>query len=110
MELDIYLPREKLALEYQGQQHYTDIHTLGPQWIQREKDEEKRKQCSKKGITLIEVPFWWDFTISGLMTEIHLERPDLIPFSGHTESLVGKPSQDISKGSLCIFDYKSSIR
>ena len=35
--------------------------------LQKKKDEEKRTLCKEKGITLIEVPFWWDKQKSSLV-------------------------------------------
>jgi hypothetical protein len=60
MELDVFLPRERLAFEYQGQVHFEDIYSLGILWKQKEVDARKRGLCKEKGITLIEVPYWWD--------------------------------------------------
>jgi hypothetical protein len=77
VELDIYLPTERLAFEYQGEHHFYDIYALGPQWYQQERDEEKRKVCKELGITLIEIPYWWDRTNESLMATIHNYRPDL---------------------------------
>ena len=56
MELDVYLPQKLLAFEYQGQQHYFDVYSMGNLWIQKERDKEKKKACTEKGITLIEIP------------------------------------------------------
>jgi hypothetical protein len=82
MELDVYLSDKQLAFEYQGEQHYYDIYTLGNRWVQMQIDEEKRQACKEKGITLIEIPYWWDFSKSSLITTIYHQRPDLIPYCG----------------------------
>jgi hypothetical protein len=61
MELDVYLPSLSLAFEYQGIQHYEDkfyFGTASREYSQR--DKEKRAACKEIGITLIEVPYWWD--------------------------------------------------
>src|SRR4051812_44330056 len=72
MELDIYLPKEKLAFEYQGESHYLDIYALGNRWRQRQRDEEKRNACTSRGITLIEIPYWWDFEIPSLIAPFEI--------------------------------------
>jgi hypothetical protein len=56
IQLDIYLPKESLAFEYQGEQHYYEVHPFtSPQWKYSQRDEEKRIICRTKGITLVEV-------------------------------------------------------
>lgn len=58
------------------------------QRIYQERDEEKRIACKTKGITLVEVPYWWDLDLQkSLKATIHKVRPDLIS----TECLVGLP-------------------
>ncbi len=58
IELDVYLPQEKLAFEYQGEQHYRYIPGMGRPWMhQRLIDNEKKNICNQIGITLIEVPY-----------------------------------------------------
>ncbi len=83
MQLDIYLPTRSLAFEYHGQQHYYDSYNIGPQWLYFERDLQKRESCSIKGITLIEIPYWWDLSEQSLSATIYQCRPDLIqkPFN-----------------------------
>lgn len=78
IELDVYIPSLKLALEYQGIQHYRDIHFFGPSLVYKKRDAEKRRACMSAGITLIEVPYWWNYDISSLHATIHQHRPDII--------------------------------
>ncbi len=55
--LDIFVPSLKLAVEYQGEQHYFPLEHLGGEQglkDRQEMDERKRIACKKAGITLIE--------------------------------------------------------
>jgi hypothetical protein len=105
MELDIFLPKEQLAFEYQGAHHYHDIYALGSGWSQQIRDKEKREKCKEKGITLIEIPYWWDNKLSSLISTIHRERSDLV--SDHKS---GEPIQlqdDLySKGIFIFYEFK----
>jgi hypothetical protein len=83
MQLDIFLPNISLAFEYQGEQHYFDIHCFGPQQQYARRDEQKRRACGKADITLIEIPYWWDFELDSLKATVHDARPDLIPTPGN---------------------------
>lgn len=51
MELDAFIESLKLAVEYQGEQHFRAIHWTGmdfeTQWI---RDEEKRRMCEQVGV------------------------------------------------------------
>jgi hypothetical protein len=89
MELDIYLPKEQLAFEYQGHHHYHDIYVMGNLWQQKERDKEKREACLQKGITMIEVPYWWDKQPSSLIATIHKHRVDLL-----LQHQIGEPIPD----------------
>ena len=50
------------------------------------RDEIKAALSSTKGITLIEVPYWWDRKLSSLAATVYNTRPDLF-----TEQPKGKP-------------------
>lgn len=62
LELDCYNKDLKIALEYQGQQHFN--HTPAFQKSKKQfygqvfRDDFKKKKCMQKGIRLIEVPYW----------------------------------------------------
>jgi hypothetical protein len=79
VQLDIFVPKEKLAFEYQGQQHFSEIWALGSQWEYIQRDKDKRLACKENEIALIEVPYWWDFEKNSLLATIHQLRPDLVP-------------------------------
>ena len=98
MELDIYLPKEKIAFEYQGEGHYHDIYTLGNRWVQRQRDEEKRIACRDIGITLIEIPYWWNFEKSSLIATIHERRSDLFSSEEHGKPIPNQPFNGIPGG------------
>lgn len=55
---DVYLPDKKIALEYQGEQHFTPVDFFGGEegfTNGQIRDERKRKLSSENGVTLIEV-------------------------------------------------------
>mgnify|MGYP003373223661 CR=1 FL=1 len=65
MELDIFVPRHRLGIEYHGRQHYIPVEHWGGEENLRliqARDSEKRLACKEAGITLVEVPFSWDGT------------------------------------------------
>ncbi len=61
LELDCYCPELRLAIEYNGSQHYKYIpyfhKTRDAFTNQKYRDELKRRMCRDNGITLIEVPY-----------------------------------------------------
>jgi len=79
VELDLYIPSLKLAFEYQGEQHYHQKHFGWTSLFDRQqKDQEKFKECQRQGITLIEIPYWWDRRKESLIATIRLWRPELL--------------------------------
>lgn len=75
MNVDCLLPMIKLAFEAQGQQHYgynTKFHnTVQDYRNQKRRDREKASASDGVGITLVTVPYWWDYTANGLAMYIH---------------------------------------
>jgi len=78
MELDIFFPFLSIAFEYQGEHHYKSNKILGESSVTQKRDREKKKICEEKGITLIEIPFWWDRKKDSLIATIQNYRPDLV--------------------------------
>jgi hypothetical protein len=68
LRFDFMLLDRKVAIECQGQQHYTPVRFGGISQkrakenliVQEERDEQKRQFCKRKGIKLIELPYWYD--------------------------------------------------
>jgi hypothetical protein len=109
MELDIFVSEHNLAFEYQGMQHYTykemwrrtpGKESISPVYLiiileqQQKRDEEKRKACQNFGITLIEIPYWWDQQKASLAATIYSVRPDLI----QDTTIIGTPIPKIPPG------------
>jgi tetratricopeptide (TPR) repeat protein len=58
--LDVYLPERRIAIEYQGEQHYRPIEVFGGEegfQATSRRDALKRQLCALAGITLIEVRY-----------------------------------------------------
>jgi len=83
MELDIFLPKEQLAFEYQGEHHFRDVYHLGTLWQLKQRDEEKRIACRENEITLIVIPYWWNKETSSLAATIQKQRSDLVLSETH---------------------------
>jgi hypothetical protein len=66
-----------LALEYQGEQHYSTLAHFGDLSVRQRRDRAKRKFASQFGITLISIPFWWDRSSNSLASTIQYYRPDI---------------------------------
>ena len=77
MQLDVFVPELRLALEYQGQQHFAQIYAFGCQEDMSYRDQQKKLACKENGITLVAVPYWWDFKLESLAGTIQLARSDL---------------------------------
>lgn len=103
IELDIYIPSLSLAFEYQGQQHFTyhnETYMLNIDSRQvRERDAVKKEFCKKHGITLLDIPFWWNLSKDSLVATIAKHRPDLVsnvtgcnPISSTLPSRSGLPT------------------
>ena len=71
---DIWIPDIKVAIEYQGEQHYTPIEVFGGEEGYKknlERDEQKRIKCLENGIKLFEVTP--DYILENLINLIEIE-------------------------------------
>jgi hypothetical protein len=82
MQFDVYVPALSLGFEYQGEQHYNWHFFYGSSKDLSQRDQDKRTAARQAGITLIEIPYWWDQRLATLQATIHKIRPDLIPNPG----------------------------
>lgn len=60
IELDVWIPKYSLGVEYHGIQHYLDSPHYGPLELYQFRDQQKIKECKRNNIKLLVVPFWWD--------------------------------------------------
>jgi hypothetical protein len=87
MKLDVFVPERRIAFEYHGEQHYTDVYNISAQWLFKERDQQKRLICKEFGITLVEVtfsidaknsfekvPYWWDCTKESIISSINSQQ------------------------------------
>jgi hypothetical protein len=77
MQLDVFVPSLKLAVEYQGEQHFKSQHIYNESNMVQIRDNLKKEACKQLGITLLEIPYWWDQSIESLAATIHKQFPNL---------------------------------
>ena len=77
IQLDIYLPDLALGIEYAGRGHFEDFLSVASLDKQQATDAAKAAFCLQRGITLLEIPHWWDGTQHSLRDVILSARPDL---------------------------------
>eukprot|EP01125_Pyxidicula_operculata_P014354 TRINITY_DN4776_c0_g1_i3.p1 TRINITY_DN4776_c0_g1~~TRINITY_DN4776_c0_g1_i3.p1 ORF type:complete len:452 (+),score=28.18 TRINITY_DN4776_c0_g1_i3:387-1742(+) len=79
VELDIWIPNYRLAFEYQGEQHYSNVKqscALFEKYLMN--DKRKQKLCDIHGISLITIPYWWDGEMASLISTISEKRADVL--------------------------------
>lgn len=96
VEFDIYIPSLAVALEYQGDQHYRQTFR-GSLHSQQQRDAEKKEICRNFGISLVEIPYWWDNSLETLITSIQKVRPDICfpDHAVHSSSKSLKPQEEV---------------
>lgn len=71
--LDIYIPELKLAIEYQGEQHFKPIDHIGGEYTLEEnqrRDKQKAKICRKNNVKLILVNYYEPLTIEHIRKKL----------------------------------------
>eukprot|EP01121_Diplochlamys_sp_Union-15-3_P013862 TRINITY_DN4362_c0_g1_i1.p1 TRINITY_DN4362_c0_g1~~TRINITY_DN4362_c0_g1_i1.p1 ORF type:complete len:431 (-),score=54.16 TRINITY_DN4362_c0_g1_i1:183-1475(-) len=73
MQFDVYILELNIAIEYQGKQHYHDINIFGPTSTYKARDTYKKIYCSREGITLVQIPFWWAYDKNTIATALNIK-------------------------------------
>jgi hypothetical protein len=76
MQLDIYIPKYEICLEYQGIQHFERNGRYDGFYSQQNRDIEKKIACNNLGITIVYIPYWWDFKKASLIATIAETAPE----------------------------------
>ncbi len=91
LTLHIFLPAFSVAFEYQGEGHFHKLPIYGS--FKQKQNNDQRKAILAKGeqyykwmigveggISLIDVPYWWDKTKDSLLNMISKQRPDIVEY------------------------------
>ena len=73
MSYDVYICGLKIAIEYQGEQHFNPVEYFGGEenfQKQRERDRIKAKRSKENGIKLIYVNYWENITANLIRKKI----------------------------------------
>lgn len=74
LSYDIYIPKIKTAIEYQGQQHFEPIDYFGGQKsfeAQKSRDELKRQLSKANHVKLIYINYWDSLSIDLIKNKIN---------------------------------------
>lgn len=81
MELDVWIPKHKIALEYEGEQHYHELQNIfgatNSSVLYSARDRLKKEACDQAGISLVCIPYWWDRKQSTLLNLLEEENVHL---------------------------------
>ena len=76
MRIDIYIPSLRIAIEYQGKQHYEDVGLFNAEYAQK-RDEVKRIRCAQQGIKVIDWKYTKPVSIATFIQMMHKNKIDL---------------------------------
>lgn len=77
--LSVFIPKLNLAFEYLEDPNFSWQYSFGAEFSSDTFYKSKKIVCDKLGITLIEVPSWWDKRTESLIEVIKRNRSDLLP-------------------------------
>ncbi len=67
LSYDVYISKLRIAIEYQGKQHYEPVEIFGGEESfrrQKERDEIKQQLSQEHGIKLVYISYWDDITVN----------------------------------------------
>jgi len=74
IEFDVWIPLHKLAIEYQGEQHFYSVSGMSTHpKIYGQRDKLKAELCIAHGIHLVEIPYWWAGDCQSLAETLKLQ-------------------------------------
>jgi hypothetical protein len=82
LELDIFVPRCRLAIEYQGQQHFRAVTAWGGEGALRElqqRDADKARTCSRKRVRLVTIDYTEPLSRDHIAARLQLSVDDPTP-------------------------------
>eukprot|EP00026_Physarum_polycephalum_P016188 Phypoly_transcript_17046.p1 GENE.Phypoly_transcript_17046~~Phypoly_transcript_17046.p1 ORF type:complete len:175 (+),score=13.61 Phypoly_transcript_17046:15-539(+) len=94
VELDIWLPKYELCFEFQDSYHYVATWYSHKRLNEvRHKDDYKKNAVHTMGMSLVDVPCWWDGTLEKLVASIQFCRPDIFSSDPSSELISLNPPE-----------------
>lgn len=89
VQVDIFIPKYNLIIEYQGEQHYTQNSRKNLQRMEKtiQNDVKRRALFENNNIFYVEVPYWWDQNLKSLEALISMKYPFILPYSNPKDYL-----------------------
>eukprot|EP01126_Amoeba_proteus_P024807 TRINITY_DN2489_c0_g1_i5.p1 TRINITY_DN2489_c0_g1~~TRINITY_DN2489_c0_g1_i5.p1 ORF type:complete len:242 (+),score=55.22 TRINITY_DN2489_c0_g1_i5:150-875(+) len=82
--VDVFLPVLNLGFDYQGHEiHYTCFFGASMSRLPRDTRKQEMFEHPSVGITLVEVPYWWNGDSHQLAASVRVRRPDLLSEYAH---------------------------